>query len=125
MSHDRSRWRIEPGVRPDLAELPSSSTKGAPRSKKATQPVLDDLHTRLAGLQDRLWAEATRSMLVVLQAMDGGGKDGTVKHVFAGVNPMGIQASAFKAPSPEELAHDFLWRIHRRTPRLGEIGIFN
>jgi PPK2 family polyphosphate:nucleotide phosphotransferase len=125
MSDDRSRWRVEPGVCPDLDRLDAASTKGAPGDKKATKAVLDDLRIQLGGLQDRLWADGRRSVLVVLQAMDAGGKDGTVKHVFAGMNPMGVQASAFKAPSSEELAHDFLWRIHRRTPRRGEIGIFN
>jgi PPK2 family polyphosphate:nucleotide phosphotransferase len=72
-----------------------------------------------------LWAEHTRSLLVVLQAMDAGGKDGTVRKVFSGVNPMGVHAVAFKAPNDAELAHDFLWRIQRELPERGDIGIFN
>ena len=74
---------------------------------------------RVAGLQARLWAESTRSLLVVLQAMDAGGKDGTVRKVFSGVNPMGVHAVAFKAPNDTELAHDFLWRVQRELPSGG------
>ena len=83
------------------------------------------LQLRLADLQDRLWAESRRSLLVVLQAMDAGGKDGTIKHVFRGVNPQGCRVQSFKEPTHLELAHDFLWRVHRAAPRAGEIGIFN
>ena len=79
----------------------------------------------LADLQARLWAEQRRSVLVVLQAMDAGGKDGTIRSVFSGVNPQGVRVASFKAPTPEELRHDFLWRIHRQVPAGGEIGIFN
>lgn len=79
----------------------------------------------LASYQGRLWAEARRSLLVVLQAMDAGGKDGTVKHVFRGVNPQGTRVTSFKVPTPAEQAHDFLWRVHAAVPAAGEIGIFN
>ena len=80
---------------------------------------------RLAALQDRLWAEARRSVLVVLQGIDASGKDGTIKHVFRGVNPQGVRVAAFKEPTPAERAHDFLWRVHQHVPAAGEIGIFN
>ncbi len=87
--------------------------------------ALPRLNRRLAELQERLWAEQTRSLLIVLQAMDAGGKDGTIKHVFAGVNPQGTTVTSFKVPSEHERAHDFLWRVHKVVPGQGEIGIFN
>ena len=83
------------------------------------------LEARLADLQEKLYAQHSQSLLVVLQAMDAGGKDSTIKKVFDSVNPQGVQVTSFKAPTPEELAHDFLWRIHQHTPGKGYIGIFN
>ena len=80
---------------------------------------------RLAALQEKLYAQNEWSMLCVLQAMDAAGKDGTIKHVMSGVNPQGVQVTSFKAPGPEELAHDFLWRANRALPPRGHIGIFN
>ena len=80
---------------------------------------------RISGLQERLYAENKQSLLIVLQAMDTGGKDGTIRGVFDSVNPEGCQVWSFKAPTPEELAHDFLWRIHEKTPERGMINIFN
>jgi PPK2 family polyphosphate:nucleotide phosphotransferase len=80
---------------------------------------------RLAELQDVLYAEGKRSLLVVLQAIDAGGKDGTIKHVFRGLNPQGVHVASFKSPTPEELSHDFLWRIHKEAPAKGYIGVFN
>lgn len=76
-------------------------------------------------LQDRVYAAGRQALLVVFQAVDAGGKDGTVRRVFGPVDPLGIRAVSFKRPTPEELAHDFLWRIHRRIPARGEIGVFN
>jgi PPK2 family polyphosphate:nucleotide phosphotransferase len=101
------------------------STAGAPGNRADTEAALPGLQAQVADLQDRLWAEARRSLLVVLQALDAGGKDGTIKHVFRGVNPQGCRVQSFKEPTHLELAHDFLWRVHRATPRAGEIGIFN
>lgn len=83
------------------------------------------LERRLAELQEKLYAQGTQSLLVVLQAMDAGGKDGTIKKVFDSVNPQGVQVTSFKAPTPQELAHDFLWRVHQHAPAKGYIGIFN
>ena len=80
---------------------------------------------RLRDLQDRLWAEAKHSVLVVLQGIDAAGKDGTIAKVMEAFNPQGCPVTSFKVPTPEELAHDFLWRVHKRTPGKGEIGIFN
>ncbi len=79
----------------------------------------------LQELQRVLWAEGKHSLLIVLQAMDAGGKDGTIRHVFRGVNPQGCQVTSFKVPTKEELSHDYLWRIHKATPRRGYMGIFN
>ncbi len=87
--------------------------------------MFEDLNQRLHAQQNLLWAEQDRRVLVVLQGMDTSGKDGTISHVFEGVNPLGVRVTAFKAPSQEELEHDFLWRVHQKVPAAGEIGIFN
>ena len=106
----------------DKAALP-------PRSLDADDDVLDKkmdkLRARLDELQNALYAESKRSLLVVLQARDAGGKDGTIRRVFSSVNPQGCTVTAFKAPSALELAHDFLWRVHSAVPARGMIGIFN
>ena len=80
---------------------------------------------RLSALQAQLYAADRWALLAVFQAMDAGGKDGTIRHVMSGVNPQGVRVTSFKQPGPEELAHDFLWRVHREVPRRGQIGIFN
>ena len=97
----------------------SSTTSTTPRnsSKKGIE--------RLTELQDKLYAQDRWAVLLVFQAMDAAGKDGTIKHVMSGVNPQGCQVSSFKAPSAEELDHDFLWRDRERLPERGRIGIFN
>ena len=117
--------RVKPKSKADLAKTETGSTKGAPGDKKITEAASAVLNEELAGLQERLWAENSRSLLVVLQAIDAGGKDGAIRKVFGGVNPQGCRVTSFKAPSDEELSHDFLWRVHQNTPRKGEIGIFN
>jgi PPK2 family polyphosphate:nucleotide phosphotransferase len=108
-----------------LEEIDPDSTSGAPGDRGVTDATIPHLHEQLFSFQDRLWAEARRSLLIVLQGMDAAGKDGTIKHVFGGVNPQGTRVASFKPPTPEELGHDFLWRVHERAPRAGEIGIFN
>jgi PPK2 family polyphosphate:nucleotide phosphotransferase len=122
---ESERWRVKPHTKIDLAGIATDTTDGAPGGKDETKAATTVLLERLAGLQARLWAEHRRSLLVVLQAMDAAGKDGTVKHVFTGVNPMGVRAVAFKAPTEADLAHDFLWRIQKELPERGDIGIFN
>lgn len=102
-----------------------TGAKGDYKSKEETLPRLQVLQDRIAELQERLYAESERSLLIVLQATDTGGKDGTVKSLLNGVNAAGIAVSSFKAPSDVELAHDFLWRIHAATPRRGVIGVWN
>jgi PPK2 family polyphosphate:nucleotide phosphotransferase len=84
-----------------------------------------ELNDELFALQDLMWGARTHSLLVVLQGRDAAGKDGTVKHVVGGLNPRGIRVESFQKPTEEELRHDFLWRVHLKTPRLGEVGIFN
>lgn len=121
---DASRWRVPPGTTVDLASVDPRSTPGMP-SKGEAATVIPDLHDQLRGLQERLWAEHTRSLLVVLQAIDAGGKDGTIKHLFRGLNPAGARVVSFRAPTEDELAHDFLWRVHQHTPGRGEVVVFN
>jgi PPK2 family polyphosphate:nucleotide phosphotransferase len=117
-------YRVEPGTPVDLTEHDPDTREGY-RRKKDAMAELDRQRERIRGLQARLYAEGKRSLLVVLQAMDTGGKDGAIKHVFSGVNPQGCRVWSFRQPSEEELAHDFLWRYHRRVPARGMIAIFN
>ena len=119
------RWRVTPGDSFELDSIDAASTSAAPGDKEATRAASTHLNDELSALQERLWAEGRRAVLVILQAMDAGGKDGTIKKVFTGLNPQGVEVTSFKVPTDEELAHDFLWRIHRRTPKRGHIGIFN
>ncbi|WP_421119403.1 hypothetical protein ACE2AJ_18910 [Aquihabitans daechungensis] len=119
------RWLVSPGSKLRLAEIDTDSKAGAPGNKEVTTRLVDGLVAQLGEWQTRLWAEGSRSVLMVLQAMDAGGKDGTIRTVFTGVNPQGVRVASFKAPTPDELAHDFLWRIHRHTPAHGELGVFN
>ncbi len=118
------RHEVEPGTRVKLGDIDADDTNDY-NDKTAAEAKLAEDVKRLTVLQDRLYAENRRALLVVLQAMDTGGKDGTIKHVMSGVNPTGCEVTSFKAPSEEELDHDFLWRIYRRLPRRGNIGIFN
>jgi PPK2 family polyphosphate:nucleotide phosphotransferase len=119
------RYRVEPGSKVDLSEMDAGSTEGFKGGKKEGGEKLQELNGRLEALQEALWAEHRRKVLVVLQGMDTSGKDGTIRHVFEGVNPLGVRVAAFKAPTEEELDHDFLWRIHSKVPGRGEIVIFN
>jgi PPK2 family polyphosphate:nucleotide phosphotransferase len=107
-----------------MADVDPDSTPGLKRSKRAAQDVKRH-RAALFNLQERLFAEKKRSLLIVLQGMDGSGKDGTITHVIGELNPQGTEIAAFKAPTPEERRHGFLWRIRRRLPDPGLIGIFN
>jgi PPK2 family polyphosphate:nucleotide phosphotransferase len=106
---------------PDETGEYKKTDQGKDKAKADTAKLI----ARLAGLQERLYANATQSLLIVLQGMDTSGKDGTIRNVMSGVNPQGCKVVAFKAPSKDELAHDFLWRVHREVPPKGYIGIFN
>lgn len=107
----------------DLAKLPTRAPRDMRKEHSATE--LEKLRQELIELQDRLYAENRHSVLIILQGMDASGKDGLIRRVFSGINPQGVQVQAFKEPTDEELAHDFLWRIHQHTPRRGMIQIFN
>ncbi len=120
-----ARWLVKPGKEVSLADRPTKSADGAPGDKEQTKAALDELRAELVDLQARLYAESEQSLLIVLQAMDAGGKDGTIRAVFSGVNPQGVRVHSFKAPTELELKHDFLWRVHAETPAQGEITIFN
>ncbi len=119
------RYRVKPGSRVDLREWDPDDESAFPEGKAAGRERLAALTARLEALQELLYAEHRHKVLIVLQALDTGGKDGVIRRVFDGVNPQGVRVAAFKAPTPEELDHDYLWRIHRETPRRGEIVIFN
>ncbi len=122
------RYRVAPGSSPALAERPKDDTgpfdpdHGGKRDGKRRR---DRLRTRLSELQRLFYADGRYALLVVLQAMDTGGKDSTIRRVFSGVNPQGVDVTGFKVPTPEETAHDFLWRVHAHAPAKGRIGVFN
>jgi PPK2 family polyphosphate:nucleotide phosphotransferase len=121
---DYPQYRVERGKRVRLKNIDPEES-GDFDDKEETLPLLQKQIERIDALQERLFAEGKQSLLIVLQAMDTGGKDGTIRGVFEGVNPQGCHVWGFKAPTPEELAHDFLWRIHQKTPGRGMITIFN
>lgn len=118
-------YRVEPGSRVKLADWDPEDHAGFEGGKKKGLRELAELRERLEALQALLYAEHGHRVLVVLQAMDAGGKDGTIRSVFEGVNPQGVKVTSFKVPTPEELDHDFLWRVHRHAPARGELAIFN
>jgi PPK2 family polyphosphate:nucleotide phosphotransferase len=117
--------RVEPGTTVRLAEDFDPRYKASFVKKKDARELLQAGVELLAEYQVRLAAQDVYGVLVCLQALDAGGKDGTIRHVMSGVNPQGVHVSSFKTPSAEELDHDFLWRYARRLPARGEIGIFN
>jgi PPK2 family polyphosphate:nucleotide phosphotransferase len=118
------RFVVTPGKRLELTRRDPEDTAGV-RGKAHYEPVLQRNIQQLLNLQSLLAASNKYAVLVVLQAMDTGGKDGTIRHVMTGLNPAACRVTAFKAPTEEELRHDFLWRVHKPEPRHGEIGIFN
>jgi PPK2 family polyphosphate:nucleotide phosphotransferase len=119
------RFLVEPGGKVNIAkDFDPGDTHGYEKTENASE-ILEDGVELLAEYQDRLYAENTRALLVVLQALDAAGKDSTIKHVMSGVNPAGCQVTSFKAPSAEELDHDYLWRCVKALPARGNIGIFN
>ena len=116
--------RLKPGKKVKLAEI-STRGKDFHKDREAADAEFEELKKELIKLQERLYAESKQKLLVVFQAMDTGGKDSTIRSVFSGLNPQGVQVTSFKEPTKEELAHDFLWRIHKAVPASGYIGIFN
>ena len=115
---------VPPGKAAGLTKRPTDTKAGAADKTDGIE-VVGDLLMRLDDLHDRLWAEAKRSVLLVLQGMDTAGKDGAIRKVLTGLNPQGCEVASFKAPGAEELAHDYLWRIHEQCPARGRLGVFN
>jgi PPK2 family polyphosphate:nucleotide phosphotransferase len=118
-------YRVTKGKHFRLKDVDPGDTRGLDFGKKKAAALLDEGLDLLRDLQDKLYAQDRWGMLVILQAMDAAGKDGIVKHVMSGVNPQGCEVHSFKAPSSEELDHDFMWRAMRRLPERGRIGVFN
>jgi PPK2 family polyphosphate:nucleotide phosphotransferase len=116
--------RVAPGSAPRIAERDARGDLGL-GDKEAAKEALRELRDRISELQERLHAEGSHTVLLVLQGLDAAGKDGVIRSVFTGVNPIGIRVSSFGVPSETELAHDYLWRIHAELPRRGTIGVFN
>lgn len=123
MDNLRERFIVKPGSKPNFKDRDTDDTAGF-NKKEALSLLLENID-KLKKLQYLLNAENKRAVLVILQAMDAGGKDGTIRHVMGPLNPQGVQVVSFKAPTKEELSHDFLWRIHSYAPRTGEIRVFN
>jgi len=119
------KFRIDHPDKFRLSDFDCADTCGLDIEKAEAKAMLADGVERLAALQEKLYAQNRWAVLAVFQAMDAAGKDGAIKHVMSGVNPQGCQVHAFKAPSAEELDHDFLWRIGKALPERGRIGIFN
>ena len=120
-----SPFRVEPGSRVRMPKDFATDVRQTALSKQDGQWLLQSGTRMLSDLQAKLAAQDRYGVLVVLQAMDAAGKDGTIRHVMSGVNPQGVRVESFKVPSTEELNHDYLWRYARRLPARGEIGIFN
>ncbi len=117
-------FRVEPGKRFQLAKIDPRDQSAFPDRKAAEAKSEDDARA-INELQDRLFAEGKRALLVILQGTDTAGKDGTIRHVFNETGPLGVNVTSFRRPSEEEMAHDYLWRVHQVCPRRGVIGIFN
>jgi len=117
-------FRVTDGKQFRLKDWDPGDTRGF-KSREKAQEALTQGIARLREDQDKLYAQDRWALLLIFQAMDAAGKDSTIKHVMSGVNPQGCQVSSFKAPSAEELDHDFMWRTTRRLPERGQIGIFN
>ncbi len=117
------QYRVLPGTNLDLEAIDPGEHAGLTR--EAAKAETKELNKKLEDLQELLYAEDKHTVLVILQAMDAGGKDGTIRKVFEHVNPQGVKVASFKKPTAEELAHDYLWRIHKHTPGTGMITIFN
>ena len=123
MKHLAGELLVKPGKKIRLDDIDPGNTHGL--DKEQAEPVFRKHLQDLLELQTVLYAEARRSVLVVLQGIDAGGKDGTIRHVMSGLNPQGVTVTSFKVPEGEEKRHDYLWRVHRAVPEWGDIGIFN
>lgn len=125
MSQNLKKYRVKPDAKINLSTWDPDDASNFQGGKENALVQIAKLTARLGELQDLLFAENKHQILVVIQAMDTGGKDGTIRRVLSGVNPQGVRVQSFKVPSAEELAHDYLWRIHKVVPAKGEMVIFN
>ena len=125
MTSTIDRYRVRPGEPADLGGRDPDDDTAFAIDKDEGKELIDQLNDRLEELQELLYADGRHRLLVVLQATDTGGKDGTISSVFDGVNPLGVKVASFKRPTEQELAHDYLWRVHPHVPGNGEIVIFN
>jgi PPK2 family polyphosphate:nucleotide phosphotransferase len=125
MSRSAHLHRVKPGTKIAVRDLDAADTSAAPGDRQETEAATEALARRLAELQEVLWARHQEKVLVVLQGIDTSGKGGTVEHVFGAVNPTGLRAVSFKAPTVAELDRDYLWRVHAQVPAAGEIGVFD
>ena len=118
-------YRINPDQKINLKKFDPEDTSWWQKDNSSAKKELNKLREKLINLQQLLYSENKHKVLIVLQAMDSGGKDGTIRSIFKGVNPQGVSVASFKVPTPVELGHDYLWRVHAKTPQTGEIVIFN
>lgn len=123
LNFDVSPYRVASGQSVDLSSWATDEDEGL--NKAIGREATEGLNEQLEAAQELLWAQNKEKVLLVIQATDTGGKDGTIRHVFDGVNPQGVRVASFKKPTENELAHDYLWRVHRHTPSAGEMVIFN
>lgn len=119
------KYRVLPGQKINLNDWDPDEKSAWTEGKKEAKEEFEEINKELEKLQELLYAENRHKILIVLQAMDTGGKDGVIRAVFDGVNPAGVRVASFKVPTEKELSHDFLWRIHQQTPGKGEMVIFN
>lgn len=122
---DEEKYRVPHKSKIKLKNYDPNDSSLFEDGKKEAKAAMSKLNQELGGLQEQLYAEGKHKLLIILQAMDTGGKDGTIRSVFEGVNPQGVKVASFKTPTPLELSHDYLWRVHQHTPGRGEIVIFN
>ena len=125
MSKDLLLSPVPQGQPPDLEDVEATYTGDLPDDEKSLEKATKKLRKRAAELQEAMYAEARQSLLVILQARDAGGKDGVTRKVFRGLNPVGLRVTSFKQPSADDLAHDYLWRVHHAVPPRGTVGVFN
>ena len=118
-------YKVKPCEKIDLKKLDPKDKTFFTGDKNSGKQTLLELNDELEVMQEKLYAEQKHKLLVILQGTDTSGKDGVIRHVFEGVNPQGVKVAGFKVPTEEELAHDYLWRVHKKTPAKGEIVIFN
>ncbi|HHO56332.1 MAG TPA: polyphosphate kinase 2 family protein [Trueperaceae bacterium] len=128
MKIDTDKYRAKENQKIDLSKIDPNDTgvfENSKAGKKEARKNLKKQIEKISEIQNMFYADGSKSLLIVLQALDAGGKDGTIRKIMTGINPQGVRVNSFKAPSSEERAHDFLWRIHKVAPKKGMIGIFN